>query len=171
MGCLRKLVQARIGNLGQYLTSIDIHQAGMVIIQETGGFICGSKQNFLEGKKETLGEIMLGRRYCFIRAVAPSEVSDPLQYYHGLQICLSLSILFRPRPPSKSREGLLQRCTRVSLEADCNQVDVSRLICLPATISDRRMAEAMKRSRLCFWHHANCTVVICMKSMMHEARS
>ena len=61
----------------------------MVIIQETGGFICGSKQNFLEGKKETLGEIMLGRRYCFIRAVAPSEVSDPLQC-QGLQIYAQL---------------------------------------------------------------------------------
>lgn len=47
----------------------------MIILKETGGYICGSKQSFLDGEKEDLGEIMLGNRYLFVRAVAPSEVS------------------------------------------------------------------------------------------------
>jgi hypothetical protein len=47
----------------------------MVILRESGGYICGSKDSFQQGKEESLGEIMLGRKYCFIRAVAPTEAS------------------------------------------------------------------------------------------------
>ncbi|KAG7527553.1 hypothetical protein FFLO_06821 [Filobasidium floriforme] len=71
--------------------------AGMVIIQETGGFICGSKQNFLEGKKETVGEIMLGRRYCFIRAVAPSETETSVEIQRRIAIEMYETIEEWPR--------------------------------------------------------------------------
>ena len=47
----------------------------MVILRESGAFICGSKTNVKQGKEETLGEIMLSRKYCFVRAVAPTKVS------------------------------------------------------------------------------------------------
>jgi len=47
----------------------------MVILRESGAFVCGSKTNVKQGKEETLGEIMLSRKYCFVRAVAPTEVS------------------------------------------------------------------------------------------------
>ena len=50
-------------------------QASMVILRESGAFVCGSKTSMKQGKEESLGEIMLSRKYCFVRAVAPTEVS------------------------------------------------------------------------------------------------
>ncbi|GHJ84267.1 hypothetical protein NliqN6_0669 [Naganishia liquefaciens] len=47
--------------------------AGIVIVQEAGGYVTtGHPDKFLKGDI-SIGDIMMGRRYCFVRAVAASK--------------------------------------------------------------------------------------------------
>jgi hypothetical protein len=48
-------------------------QAGAVIVKEAGGLFLGGVQSFARGN-DHIGDIMMSRRYCVIRAVAPSKV-------------------------------------------------------------------------------------------------
>lgn len=50
------------------------NSAGIVIIQEAGGYVTtGHPETFSRGDV-SIGDVMMGRRYCFVRAIAPSEV-------------------------------------------------------------------------------------------------
>ncbi|KAJ9102224.1 hypothetical protein QFC20_005053 [Naganishia adeliensis] len=45
--------------------------AGIVIVQEAGGYFTGSAEDFEKGDTH-IGDIMMNRRYCCIRAIAPT---------------------------------------------------------------------------------------------------
>jgi hypothetical protein len=53
------------------------NSAGIVIVQETGGYVTtGHPDKFMQGDID-IGEVMMGRRYCFVRAIAAPEVRYP----------------------------------------------------------------------------------------------
>jgi hypothetical protein len=57
----------------------------MVILKESGCYITGGKDSFqrdLAGQPDDLGSLMKSRRYTFVRAVAPSEVSSEELPHH-----------------------------------------------------------------------------------------
>jgi hypothetical protein len=50
------------------------NSAGIVIVQESGGYVTtGHPDKFLAGDI-SIGDVMMGRRYCFVRALAAAEV-------------------------------------------------------------------------------------------------
>ena len=70
MGCLCKRYETRPSAA---IRSNSVTQAGIVIVQEAGGFFTGSAEDFERGNTP-IGDIMMNRRYCCIRAIAPSNV-------------------------------------------------------------------------------------------------
>ncbi|KAJ9121137.1 hypothetical protein QFC24_004810 [Naganishia onofrii] len=52
--------------------------AGIVIVQESGGFFTGSAEDFEKGDTP-MGDIMMNRRYCCIRAIAPTTNESCLE--------------------------------------------------------------------------------------------
>ncbi|KAJ9105283.1 hypothetical protein QFC21_001651 [Naganishia friedmannii] len=52
--------------------------AGIVIVQEAGGFFTGSAEDFEKGNTP-MGDIMMNRRYCCIRAIAPTDNESCLE--------------------------------------------------------------------------------------------
>ncbi|KAK4688550.1 myo-inositol-1(or 4)-monophosphatase, partial [Tremellales sp. Uapishka_1] len=56
--------------------------AGIIILQETGGFFSGSKEDF---EKDTpVGEMIMNRRYIFVRAVPDSQTETGLEIQRRL---------------------------------------------------------------------------------------
>ncbi|KAJ9121188.1 hypothetical protein QFC24_004862 [Naganishia onofrii] len=52
---------------------LDIYCAGIVIIQESGGYATtGNPRVYAKGNVD-IGDVMMGRRYCFVRAIAATE--------------------------------------------------------------------------------------------------
>lgn len=79
-------------------------------MQESGGFFTGSAEDFEKGDTP-MGDIMMNRRYCCIRAIAPTTVS----LYRPLALisCLNNSCGIRTNPVWRSRSDSLAICTRV----------------------------------------------------------
>ena len=70
LGCLCKRNETRLCHA---IRPNSVPQAGIVIVQEAGGFFTGSAKDFERGDTP-IGDIMMNRRYCCIRAIAPSGV-------------------------------------------------------------------------------------------------
>ena len=70
----------RITSMSSAYLVLFLEQAGIVIAQEAGGFVTGSKDSLHDG--DVTEAILTGRKYLVVRGITDSEV------------CLSVNILF-----------------------------------------------------------------------------